>query len=67
MPSMDGLEVARRLRLLPLLKKAVLIAQTGWGQAEDRRRSVQAGFDHHFTKPVDPAALQVFLASLGPT
>ncbi len=64
MPGMDGLEVARRLRQMPSLRKAVLIAQTGWGQEEDRRRSVQAGFDHHLTKPVDAAALQVFLGRM---
>jgi CheY-like chemotaxis protein len=42
----------------------VLIAMTGWGQEEDRRRSHEAGFDHHLVKPVDPAALMKLLAGL---
>jgi CheY-like chemotaxis protein len=45
-------------------KKAVIIALTGWGQDEDKRRSAQAGFDHHLVKPVDPAALEKLLAGL---
>jgi DNA-binding response OmpR family regulator len=50
LPGMNGLELARRIRdHLPDVK---LIALTGWGQEEDRRRSSQAGFDHHFTKPL---------------
>jgi PAS domain S-box-containing protein len=63
MPGMDGYEVARRLRQQPTLRNALLIAQTGWGQEEDRRRSKEAGFDHHFTKPVDPATLEALLAA----
>jgi CheY-like chemotaxis protein len=43
----------------------VLIAVTGWDQEEHRRRSREAGFDHHWAKPVDPAALEKLLASLG--
>ena len=42
----------------------VLIAVTGWGQDEDRRRSLEAGFDFHMVKPVDPAALEKLLAGL---
>ena len=53
MPVMDGYEVARRARQLPRGKDLLLIAMTGWGQEEDRRRSKEAGFDHHLTKPVD--------------
>jgi CheY-like chemotaxis protein len=64
LPGMDGYEVARRLRQMPSMEKAVLVAQTGWGQEEDRRRSGHAGFDHHFTKPIDPDALQKVLATL---
>jgi PAS domain S-box-containing protein len=64
MPGMDGYEVARRLRAMSPLKEVVVVAQTGWGQDEDRRRSVEAGFDHHLVKPVDPAALQDLLARL---
>ena len=40
------------------------MALTGWGQDEDRRRSEEAGFDHHLVKPVEPAALEKLLASL---
>ena len=50
--------VARRLRQIPALQKAVLVAQTGWGQEEDRRQAQEAGFDHHLVKPVDPNALR---------
>jgi PAS domain S-box-containing protein len=61
LPGMDGYEVARQLRALPQVRGAVLVAQTGWGQEEDRRRSREAGFDHHLVKPVDPAALREVL------
>lgn len=61
MPGMDGFEVARRLRQEPGLQKALLIALTGWGQAEDRQRTREAGFDHHLVKPVDPQVLEAML------
>src|SRR5439155_159747 len=61
MPGMDGYEVARRMRGDPALREAVLIALTGWGQEEDRRRSREAGFDHHVVKPVEPDAVQNLL------
>ena len=64
MPGMNGYEVARRLRQLPALAKAVLVAQTGWGQEEDRSRSQEAGFDYFLVKPVDPAILRELLAQL---
>jgi PAS domain S-box-containing protein len=64
MPGMDGYELARRMRSLPLLKGVVLVAQTGWGQEDDRRRSQQAGFHEHLVKPTDPAALRSLLVSL---
>src|SRR5262249_34965620 len=64
MPAMDGYEVARRARQQPEAKNVPLIALTGWGQAEDRRRSKEAGIDHHLVKPVDLGALQALLASL---
>ena len=41
----------------------LLVAMTGWGQEEDRRRSREAGFDHHLVKPVEPNALEMLLAS----
>jgi CheY-like chemotaxis protein len=64
MPGMDGYEVARRLRLRPDLENLKIVALTGWGQEEDRRRSAEAGFDHHFVKPPEPKALETVLASL---
>ena len=64
LPGMNGYEVGRRMREMPEAKGAVLVAQTGWGQDEDRRRSAEAGFDAHLVKPVDPAALQKILSSL---
>ena len=64
MPGMDGHEVARRLRQLPGLENVQLAALTGWGQQEDRRRTAEAGFDHHLVKPVDSAALANLLAGL---
>jgi CheY-like chemotaxis protein len=45
----------------------VLVAVTGWGQDEDRRRSQQAGFDHHLVKPVDPASLDRIFALVAPS
>ncbi len=65
MPGMDGHEVARRVRQKPEWREVVLVALTGWGQEEDRRRSRAAGFDHHLTKPVDPQELQRLLARPG--
>ena len=56
MPKMSGYEVARRLRA-ERGDSVLIVAITGWGQEEDRRRAREAGFDHHFTKPVDYEAL----------
>jgi PAS domain S-box-containing protein len=64
MPGMDGYEVARRIRSGFPDRHTALIALTGWGQEEDRRRAREAGFDHHLIKPADMEALQVLLASL---
>jgi CheY-like chemotaxis protein len=61
LPLMDGYEVARHLRDL-LAGRVVLVALTGWGQDEDRRRSRDAGFDHHLTKPPDPDVLDQLIA-----
>ena len=58
MPRMSGYEVAQRIREQSWGQEMVLIALTGWGQEEDKRRSFEAGFDHHLTKPVDPAELE---------
>jgi signal transduction histidine kinase/CheY-like chemotaxis protein len=64
MPGMDGFQVARRVRQQPVLKEVTLIALTGWGQEEDRRRCREVGFDHHLVKPVDIEALEALLVSL---
>jgi signal transduction histidine kinase len=61
-PGMNGYEVARRIRAQPWGVGMVLIAQTGWGQEEDRRRTREAGFDEHLTKPVDHARLVALIA-----
>ncbi|HWB08555.1 MAG TPA: ATP-binding protein [Pirellulales bacterium] len=58
LPRMDGYEVARRLREESDLKNVLLVALTGYGQEEDRRRSAEAGFDFHLVKPVSLEALQ---------
>jgi two-component system CheB/CheR fusion protein len=64
LPGMDGYELARQLRQQEGLNKSVLVAITGYGQEQDRRRAQDVGFDHHMTKPVDPAALAKLLTSL---
>ena len=65
MPGMDGYEVARRMRQQSGLETVVLAALTGWGQQADRRRTAEAGFDHHLVKPVEPEALERLMADLG--
>jgi signal transduction histidine kinase len=62
MPGLDGYEVCRRIRQLPSQRHVVLVAVTGWGQAQDKRRAIEAGFDAHLTKPVDPDAVAQLLA-----
>jgi PAS domain S-box-containing protein len=57
LPLLSGLDVARHLRAQPWGSGMLLIALSGWGQEEDRRKSREAGFDHHFVKPVDTEAL----------
>ena len=63
LPGMSGHDTARRLRSTPGLEGAVLVAVTGYGQEEDRRVSLQAGFDHHWVKPLSFDALTDLLAS----
>jgi two-component system CheB/CheR fusion protein len=58
LPGMSGYDVALKLRELPALRDALIIAVTGYGQPEDRRRSREVGFDHHLIKPVDIDALR---------
>jgi PAS domain S-box-containing protein len=64
LPHISGYEVAAQMRALPGLEGTVLIAMTGYGQEEDRRRTREAGFTHHLTKPVPPETLKGILSSL---
>jgi two-component system CheB/CheR fusion protein len=64
LPKLNGYDVARRIREQPWGKGMVLVALSGWGQEEDRHRSNEAGFNGHFVKPVEYAALEKFLATL---
>jgi len=61
MPGMDGYELARRIRATPRGRNLVLVALTGWSQADDKQRASDAGFDEHLTKPVDPDVLSQVL------
>jgi CheY-like chemotaxis protein len=61
LPGMDGYAVARELRRRPETRAIRLVAVTGYGQAEDRRRALAAGFDQHVTKPVDAGMLDELL------
>jgi CheY-like chemotaxis protein len=63
LPGMDGFEVARRLRLRATDTKPLLVAVSGYGRDEDRRRARVAGFDHHLIKPAELSALRQALAS----
>jgi PAS domain S-box-containing protein len=65
LPIMNGYDVAREVRRRPALRNVHLAAMTGWGQAEDRHRAREAGFDTHFTKPASVSALQELLAAVG--
>jgi PAS domain S-box-containing protein len=57
LPTLNGYQVAQQVRGKPWGKDMLLVAQTGWGQQEDKRRAQEAGFDHHLTKPVDIDAI----------
>jgi len=61
LPKLNGFEVARRIRQQPQGREMMLVALTGWGQDDDRRLSLEAGFDFHVVKPVDLAALEILL------
>ena len=63
MPKVHGYEVARRLRARPATSGALLVAVTGWGQENDRKRAREAGFDRHLVKPVDPDEIDTILES----
>ena len=64
LPKLNGYEACRKIREQPWGKTMVMIAITGWGQDEDRRKSREAGFDFHLVKPVDPQALMKMLAGI---
>jgi PAS domain S-box-containing protein len=61
MPELDGYEVARQVRQQSLGRSVTLIAVTGWGQEADKARALAAGFNHHFTKPLEPHLLSSLL------
>jgi CheY-like chemotaxis protein len=65
MPRLNGYDAARSIRGEPWGKEVFLIALSGWGQPEDRRRSTEAGFDRHLTKPVDPDVIGSVLSTRG--
>ena len=64
LPGLNGFEVCQRIRQRPWGAAVLMVAQTGWGQAQDRARTRDAGFDAHLTKPIDPAAVQDMLVTL---
>src|SRR5206468_1629463 len=65
LPGMDGLEVCRQIRALPTKTRPVMVAVTGWGQDADRRKTHEAGFDHHLVKPVGIGSLNQLLHNAG--
>jgi PAS domain S-box-containing protein len=65
LPGLDGYQVAKRLREDAEMDGTLLVAMTGYGQPDDRRRSREAGIHHHFVKPVEPFVLRTLLANLG--
>lgn len=66
LPDMDGFELARRLRTIPETERALLIAVTGYGQAQDKEHALEAGFDHHLVKPVNLDQVVELLAKVVP-
>ena len=64
MPRMNGYEAAKHIRQQPWGTMMILVALTGWGQAEDKQRATDAGFHYHLTKPVEPAALEQLLETV---
>ena len=67
LPKLNGYDVCRRIRQQPWGKAVFMVAVTGWGQQDDRRRSEEAGFDQHIVKPLDTTALRRLLAGLATT
>ena len=66
MPNLNGYEAARRIRQEAWGREIALVATTGWGQDDDRRRTTEAGFDRHLVKPIEVAALREILAAPAP-
>lgn len=66
MPRLDGYEAARRIRNQDWSRDTLLVAVTGWGPSDDSDEATAAGFDHHFTKPLDPAELRRLVSGLAP-
>jgi PAS domain S-box-containing protein len=62
MPKLNGYDAARRIREQDWSQDTTLVALTGWGREDDKRKAAEAGFDRHFTKPIDPAALERLIA-----
>jgi CheY-like chemotaxis protein len=66
LPKLNGYEAAKVIRRQSSNRRVAIIAVSGWGQEDDRRRALEAGFDHHLTKPIEPAALERLLALISP-
>jgi CheY-like chemotaxis protein len=66
MPRLDGYEAARRIRNQDWSRDTLLVAVTGWGPSDDSEESTAAGFDAHFTKPLDPAELRRLVNGVRP-
>jgi CheY-like chemotaxis protein len=66
MPRLDGYEAARRIRNQDWSRDTLLVAVTGWGPSDDSEEATAAGFDRHFTKPLDPAELRRLVSSIRP-
>jgi PAS domain S-box-containing protein len=64
LPDLDGYQLAAKIRAAPWGRNAMLVAVTGWGQEQDRRRAMAAGFDYHLTKPISPEKLESLLQPL---
>jgi len=64
MLRLNGYDACRRIREQPRGRDVTIVAVTGWGQEEDRRRSKEAGFDHHILKPAEPADIEKLLVGL---
>jgi two-component system CheB/CheR fusion protein len=65
LPDIDGYQLAMKVRAAPWGRGIVLVAATGWGQEEDRRRAFEAGFDHHLTKPIAAETVESLFQTLG--